>query len=61
MFLYILPNPGIFRGNPYFFDPDYLTNGVRHVVVGSFGPDGQGPKVYRGKSARDNIIVLLDD
>lgn len=44
-------------GNPYFFDPDYRINGVDHVVVGSFGPNGVGRNVYDS----DDVYVLLDD
>ena len=44
-------------GNNYFFDPDYRINGVDHVVVGSFGPNGRGRNQYDS----DDIYVLLDD
>lgn len=44
-------------GNPYFFDPDYLVDGVNRIVVGSFGPNGQGRNMYDS----DDIFVLLDD
>lgn len=44
-------------GNPYFFDPDYIINGVNRVVVGSFGPNGVGRNVYD----KDDIYVRLDD
>ena len=44
-------------GNNYFFDPDYRINGVNHVVVGSFGPNGQGKNLYDS----DDVYVLLDD
>lgn len=44
-------------GNPYFFDPDYLINGINHVVIGSFGPNGVGKNVYDD----DDVYVLLDD
>lgn len=44
-------------GNSYFFDPDYRIDGVDHVVVGSFGPNGVGPNRYDS----DDIYVLLDD
>lgn len=43
-------------GNEYFFDPDYMVDGVWRVVVGSFGPNGRGRNVYDS----DNIYVLLD-
>ncbi len=41
----------------YFFDPDYLIDGVNHVVVGSFGPNGEGRNQYDS----DDIYILLDD
>jgi prepilin-type N-terminal cleavage/methylation domain-containing protein len=44
-------------GNRYFFDPDYMVDGVMRVVVGSFGPNGRGPNVYDS----DDIYILLDD
>ena len=44
-------------GNRYFFDPDYRINGVNHVAVGSFGPNGLGPNRYDS----DDIYVILDD
>ena len=44
-------------GSPYFFDPDYLINGVNHPVVGSFGPNRQGRNLYD----QDDIYILLDD
>ncbi len=44
-------------GNPYFFDPDYRTNDVNRVVVGSFGPNRVGRNLYD----KDDICVLLDD
>lgn len=43
--------------NRYFFDPDYLDDGVMRVVVGSFGPNGSGQNIYDS----DNVYVLLDD
>ena len=43
-------------GNPYFFDPDYMVDGVWRVAVGSFGPNGQGRNLYD----EDNVYVLLD-
>lgn len=42
-------------GNPFFFDPDYHADGEWHVVVGSFGPNGQGRNYYD----QDNIYVIL--
>jgi type II secretory pathway pseudopilin PulG len=44
-------------GNDYFFDPDYLIDGIDRVVIGSFGPNGVGPNTYDS----DDIYVLLDD
>lgn len=44
-------------GKPYFFDPDYKTNGINRIVVGSFGPN----KVGRNRYDKDDIVVLLDD
>ncbi len=44
-------------GNPYFFDPDYMVDGVMRVVIGSFGPNGKGRNLYDN----DDIYVLLDD
>ena len=43
--------------NPYFFDPDYTTDGAVRIVVGSFGPNGRGRNQYD----EDDIIILLDD
>ena len=46
-------------GNPYFFDPDYdidPTAGIRWAaVIGSFGPNGDGPYVYD----EDNIYRVV--
>jgi general secretion pathway protein G len=44
-------------GHPYFFDPDYRVDGEMRVVVGSFGPNGNGRNLYDD----DDIYVLLDD
>jgi prepilin-type N-terminal cleavage/methylation domain-containing protein len=44
-------------GNNYFFDPDYRIDGINHIVVGSFGPNGQGQNLYD----TDDVYVLLDD
>lgn len=44
-------------GNPYFFDPDYFEGGIARIVVGSFGPNGQGRNVYDS----DNKYEYLDD
>jgi len=43
-------------GSPYFFDPDYRISGVNRVVVGSFGPNKEGPNYYDA----DDIYVRLD-
>jgi general secretion pathway protein G len=43
-------------GMPYFFDPDYRIGGVNRVVVGSFGPNKNGPNYYD----TDDIYVRLD-
>jgi general secretion pathway protein G len=45
-------------GNPYFFDPDYMIDGVNRAVVGSLGPDGIGRNNYRNN---DNIYIRVDD
>ena len=42
--------------NDYFFDPDYNVNGKDLTVVGSFGPNGEGPNVYDA----DNIYVVVE-
>lgn len=42
-------------GNKYFFDPDYEVDGVDHVVVGSFGPNGEGPNNYDD----DDLYVII--
>ena len=42
-------------GSNYFFDPDYRISGVNFVVVGSFGPNKDGPNVYDS----DNIYLLF--
>ncbi len=44
-------------GNPYFFDPDYLVDGVMRVAVGSFGPNGVG----RNRYDSDDVYILLDN
>lgn len=41
----------------YFFDSDYDVDGVNRIVVGSFGPNGEGQNVYDD----DNLWVALDD
>jgi len=43
-------------GANYFFDPDYTAGSRVRVVVGSFGPNGNGRNIYDS----DNIFVLLD-
>ncbi len=47
-------------GNPYFFDTDYNLDagigGTRWaVVIGSFGPNGEGPNVYDD----DDVIYVI--
>jgi general secretion pathway protein G len=42
-------------GNPYFFDPDYMIDGVNMVVVGSLGPNRTGANRYD----EDNIFAVL--
>ena len=46
-------------GNPYFFDTDYdidpSPSVLNAVVVGSFGPNGQGQNIYD----TDNIIHIF--
>jgi len=42
-------------GNNYFFDPDYTMNGETVPVIGSFGPNGEGPNVYDS----DDVILVL--
>ncbi len=42
-------------GSNYFFDPDYDIAGVNYPVVGSFGPNKQGPNVYDS----DDVFVIL--
>ena len=44
-------------GNDYFFDPDYGIDGVKYMVIGSFGSNGVGINVYD----EDNIIIILSD
>jgi len=50
---YIDPDPW---GMPYFFDPDYITNGVWCIAIGSFGPNRVGRNLYDA----DDIIQVLD-
>jgi len=42
-------------GNDYFFDPDYMIDGLNHVVLGSFGPNGVGINLYDA----DDIYIIL--
>jgi general secretion pathway protein G len=42
-------------GNPYFYDSDYTISGEARVVIGSFGPNGNGQNVYDA----DNIYKVL--
>ncbi len=44
-------------GNDYFFDPDYRIDGVKHMVIGSSGPNGSGLNVYD----EDNIVIIIYD
>jgi prepilin-type N-terminal cleavage/methylation domain-containing protein len=43
------------RDSDYFFDPDYRIDGQDYAVVGSFGPNKDGPNVYDV----DNIYILM--
>ena len=43
-------------GNNYFFDPDYEIDGLDYVVIGSYGPNGEGLNDYDA----DDVIVVLD-
>ena len=43
-------------GSPYFFDPDYRTNGIDCVVVGSLGPNRSG----RNRYSEDNLFVVIE-
>ena len=42
-------------GSPYFFDPDYMIDGVNMVVVGSLGPNRTGANRYD----EDNLYAVL--
>ena len=42
-------------GNNYFFDPNYIINKQRFVVIGSFGPNGTG----QNRDDGDNIVIIL--
>ena len=44
-------------GKNYFYDPDYVTNGIMRPAVGSFGPN----KVGRNRYDSDDICILLDE
>ncbi|MGA1867579.1 MAG: prepilin-type N-terminal cleavage/methylation domain-containing protein [bacterium] len=48
----IYPDPW---GNNYFYDSDYYINGKKVVVVGSYGPNGEGCNKYD----EDDIYVIL--
>jgi general secretion pathway protein G len=43
-------------GNDYFLDTDYKIDGVDYVVLGSFGPNGDGQNVYD----EDNVIKIIN-
>ena len=42
-------------GNDYFLDTDYRINGVDYIVVGSFGPNGEGQNKYDD----DDVIKII--
>jgi general secretion pathway protein G len=42
-------------GNNYFLDTDYQINTVNQIVLGSFGPNGEGPNDYDD----DDVIKIL--
>lgn len=42
-------------GHNYFFDTDYTIGGGTRAVLGSYGPNGQGPNLYD----TDDILVIL--
>ena len=42
-------------GNDYFWDPDYVIDGEDHVVIGSYGPNGEGRNDYDD----DDIYLIL--
>lgn len=44
-------------GRDYFFDPDYGIDGVKYVVIGSFGPNGSGMNDYD----EDNIYIIISN
>ena len=43
-------------GSKYFFDPDYRTNGIDCVVVGSLGPNRTGRNRYK----EDNLYKVIE-
>ena len=53
---YIANIPNDPWGTPYFFDPDYRTNGIDCVVVGSLGPN----RIGRNRYKEDNLFVVLE-
>lgn len=42
-------------GNNYFFDTDYEIDGTPYVVVGSYGPNGEGNNLYDS----DDVIRIM--
>ena len=42
-------------GNNYFFDEDYQLNGRTVTVIGSYGPNGEGPNDYDD----DDIVLII--
>ena len=42
-------------GHKYFYDPDYTVGTTKHVVIGSFGPNGVGQNVYDS----DNVYKIM--
>ena len=51
-------------GNEYFFDTDYyINNGTPEqecvVVIGSYGPNGEGNNIYDDDSDWDDIIYII--
>ena len=42
-------------GKDYFLDTDYQISGVNHIVLGSFGPNGEGPNKYDD----DDVIKII--
>lgn len=42
-------------GSNYFFDPDYYVSGVKHVAIGSFGPN----KCCKNAYDSDDVVLLM--